>query len=137
MVERHISGTRLSVFLDDELDDDEALTITRHLDRCTRCLGELDGIRAARDALRALPSLQAPVLLRGAPARQARRRRGHRRRVGLVMAVVIVPLAAGGALYLAGAERGDVAPQTELFLVEHVTRTGGGPLPVPIAGDGR
>jgi anti-sigma factor RsiW len=137
MVERHISGTRLSVFLDDELDEDEALTITRHLDHCARCLGELDGIRAARDALRALPRLQAPVLLSGSPARQARRRRRHRRRAGLLLAVVVLPLVAAGALYLAGAEVGDVAPQTELFLVEHVTRTGGGPLPAPIAGDGR
>ncbi len=125
------------MFLDDELGDDEALVITRHLEHCTRCLGELDGIRAARDALRALPILQAPVLLSGSPARQARRRRRHRRRARLLVAVVILPLVAAGALYLAGSEAGDVAPQTELFLVEHVTRTGAAHPPAPIAGDGR
>ncbi len=125
------------MFLDDELDDDEALVITRHLDRCAWCLGELDGIRAARDALRALPSLQAPVLLSGSPARQARRRRRQRRRARLLVVVVVLPLVAAGALYLAGSEAGDVAPRTELFLVEHVTRTGGGPPVAPIAGDGR
>lgn len=132
MVERHVAGDRLSAFLDDELGEDDALLATRHLAWCDRCVGELEALRATRDALRQLPNLQAPVLTAGI----ARHPRGRpRRTLRRLMALAAVPVLFLGVVYLAGGDTGGIEPPTDLFLVEHVSRTGGGPLPTPLGGE--
>lgn len=132
MAERHVAGARLSAFLDDELPEDQALALTRHVTACARCRSELEGLRAAREALRRLPRLQAPVLTSGLAVRRVWRERAARRlRVAAVAAVV--PAAVLGIVYLAGAEGpGEVVPPTDRFLVEHIARTGGGPVSTPV-----
>jgi anti-sigma factor RsiW len=124
--ERHVPGAQLSAFLDDELDDDRATTVARHVAGCDRCLGEFEGLRVTRAALRGLPRLQAPVLAVGAG--QGRRRPSRRARLATVACAVPVLLA--GAAYAVGGERsGEVVPPVERFIVEHVARAGGGPVP--------
>jgi anti-sigma factor RsiW len=131
VAERHVAGTRLSAFLDDELSDDDAIVAARHLAACTRCLAELEGLRATRDALRALPQLQAPVLTAGIERRSQRMQRTLAR-LRLVAVACAVPVVVVAVLYVAGEDPGDVEPQSELFLVEYLGRTGGGPVPVPV-----
>jgi anti-sigma factor RsiW len=126
VAERHVAGDRLSAFLDDELDDDTALVVARHLAGCARCHGELEGLRATRDALRALPLLHAPVLT-GELRRSSRIRPAGRLRTVAVAGVVPILLLV--TLYLAGA--GGAEPQSELLLVEHVGR---GPTGAPAGG---
>jgi anti-sigma factor RsiW len=132
VVDRHVSGTRLSAFLDDELLEDQALALTRHVSACDRCRAELEGLRSAREALRRLPRLQAPVLTSGVAVRNVWRQRAARR-ARMAAAAALVPAAVLGIVYLAGAEHpGEVVPPTDRFLVEHVARTGGGPVPTPV-----
>jgi anti-sigma factor RsiW len=134
VAERHVSGDRISAFLDDELDDVLALAVTRHLGSCPACLDELESLRATRDALRRLPGVVAPVPLL-APARPVGSGsvlRRVSRRLQLTSAGFAVVLGIFGAAYLAGEERGEVVPPVELFLVDHVARTGGGPVPAPL-----
>lgn len=133
MVERHVVGPRLSAFLDDELPDRDALQVARHLDVCSPCLQELDALRATRDALRSLPRLQAPVLTAGVDRRSTRPRPVRLARG--VAAVLAVPLLVLGAAYALGGDDGGVEPPTDLFLVEHLSRTGGGPVPTPIGAE--
>jgi anti-sigma factor RsiW len=129
--DRHVTGPRLSAFLDDELDDDQALTLTRHVTGCERCRVELEGLRSAREALRRLPRLQAPVLTAGV-ARRDRWRHRSVRRLRLAAAVAVLPAAVLGVVYLVGADDpGEVVPPTDVFLVEHLARTGGGPVSTP------
>jgi anti-sigma factor RsiW len=133
VADRHVTDERLSAFLDDELEEDTALRVTRHLAGCPRCIEELEELRDTRDALRRLPSLQAPVLT--AEARPDRSTARHVSRTAMLtgamtMAVVLL----GGAVYVVGGDRGDVVPPMETFLVDHVARTGGGPVP-PSVGD--
>lgn len=136
MAERHVSGDRLSAFLDDELGDDDAIDAAKHIGACDRCLQELTALRATRDALRRLPGLHAPVLTHGVQRRVERRARWLRRaRRGV--GVAGVSLVMGFTLYVAGAEVGSVEPPTELFLTEHLSRTGSGPVPTPVTGTGR
>ena len=134
MVDRHVGGDVLSAFIDDELTDERALVVTRHLRSCDGCLEELQGLRAARDALRRLPDLQAPVLVSASHAGSevfaglARRLRW----VAAIVAMASLVVGLAGVAYLAG-DDGEVVPPVELFIVDHVARTGGGPVPAPIA----
>lgn len=133
MAERHLAGERLSSFLDDELDDDTAIAAARHLDRCERCLGELESLRATRDALRHLPHLQAPVLTAGLE-RRSLRWHAALRRARLAVLALVFPVVLLAVAYVAGGDLGEVEPPTDVFLVEHLGRTGGGPVPSPVGG---
>ncbi len=133
MVERHVSGDRLSAFLDDELGEDVALELAHHVGSCHRCRDELEELRAARDALRRLPALQAPVLAAGTHIGGLGRR--FRPRARLAAVTVMAGLAVLASAYAVGGQRGGVVPPTEVFLVDHVARTGGGGVPVPIVVD--
>jgi anti-sigma factor RsiW len=125
MGERHVPGEQLSAFLDDELDDDHATAVARHVTGCERCLGDLEGLRVTRAALRGLPRLQAPVLTTGV---EPRRRPTRRARVAAM--VCAVPVLLAGVAYAVGGDRsGEVVPPVEQFLVEHVARGGGAPVP--------
>jgi anti-sigma factor RsiW len=134
----HVHGDRISAFLDDELDDELATRVTRHLAACGECLDELDELRATRDALRRLPGVQVPLPVLTAianPPDRALRRLSRRLQFASVGLATVVGIF--GVAYLAGEERGDVVPPVELFLVDHVARTGGGPVPAPLGSYGR
>jgi anti-sigma factor RsiW len=140
VADRHVSGDRISAFLDDELDDGLALGVTRHLAACPTCLDELESLRATRDALRRLPELQVPAAVLtpvGPTAGRPTMLRRVSRRLQVASAGFAVVLLVFGVAYLAGAERGEVIPPVELFLVDHVSRTGGGPVPAPLGSVGR
>jgi anti-sigma factor RsiW len=123
--ERHVPGGQLSAFLDDELDDDRATAVARHVAGCDRCLGDLEGLRITRAALRELPRLQAPVLATGAG-----RRRPPSRRARVAAVLCAVPVLLAGVAYAVGGDRsGEVVPPVDRFLVEHVARAGGAPVP--------
>lgn len=122
---------RLSAFLDDELPEDEALDVTRHLSACSACLDELEGLRAARAALRGLPAVPAPPVLLSdveAAAAMAMPRAQGRIRIGL-LALAMAGLV-GGAAYVAGgqSEGRQVVPPIDLFVVDHSVRVGNGPM---------
>lgn len=133
MPDRHVAGARLSALLDDELSDEVALEVTRHLSRCDACLAELEALRATREALRRLPALQAPVLALGAPGPARRGDQARQRRRWLALACA-VPLAIGTGVHLAG-DGAEVGPVTERLIVEPVVRTG--LLPTALGGDRR
>lgn len=124
--DRH-EDDRLSAFLDDELREDQALEVTRHLASCARCLDELEAVRATRDALRSLPPLAAPPVVLTASAQSSFARWGKGPAVmGLVSLVALIA-------FLAGAERGgDVAPPIDVYVVDHVVRVGGDPVMSPV-----
>jgi anti-sigma factor RsiW len=139
VAERHVSGDRISAFLDDELGDASALAVTRHVATCDRCRDELEDLRATRDALRRLPGLQLPagvLTIAGAPAPRRALLRRLSRRLQLTSAGVAAVFGLFTVAYLAGEERGEVIPPVELFLVDHVARTGGGPVPAPLGSVG-
>jgi anti-sigma factor RsiW len=132
---RHVAGARLSSFLDDELGDDAALELTRHVTACRRCRAELEELRATRGALRTLPDLDAPTLTAG--ARPFGRMRTWSRRVIAAGGIGAAALALGAAAYVVGADTGEVVPPVERFLLDHLARTGEGPVPAPLGGPGR
>ena len=131
---RHVTGSTLSAFLDDELDDDAAWKVTRHVTDCPTCRSELDELRGARAALRRLPRLQAPVLT--AERRSLPRVRTWSRRLLALGAVVLAILAVLVSAYVLGGQ-GDVEPPVDRFLLDHLTRTGDGPVPAPYGGVSR
>ncbi len=132
--ERH-EEERLSALLDDELSVDEALDVTRHLASCDRCIRELELIREARCALRALPPLQPPQeLLHHLVAEPSGVGVGHspRARRLLSAAAVSIGLVAATAFTLGDDERGSVAPPVDVFLADHLIRVDGGPVLTPV-----
>lgn len=130
---QHHEEERLSAFLDDELDDDTALGVTRHLAGCASCMEELEQLRAMRTALRGLPIVEPPpVLLQGvagAAASYELALRRHRRTVAALMAAIALVVTAA---FVAGDDPGTVSPPVDLFVVDHVTRVGGGPMVTPV-----
>lgn len=125
---------RLSAFLDDELAEREAIEVARHVATCGSCQDELDALRVTRDALRRLPAVPAPSsLLSEVPtAADARERRGRRVAVAAVCASVGVSGLLGAA-FVVGGQEGDVMPPVDVFVVDHVVRTGGGPVLTPVS----
>jgi anti-sigma factor RsiW len=131
----HVGGQRLSAFLDDELDDATALELTRHVSRCGPCRDELEALRTTRSALRGLPTVQAPVLTR--EVRPFPVVRSWSRRVLATSCLAAAALALGAAAYVAGGDGGEVVPPVERFLLDHLARTGEGPVPAPLGGPNR
>jgi anti-sigma factor RsiW len=126
MGDRHVPGGQLSAFLDDELRDERATTVARHVAGCDRCFRDLQALRTTRAALRDLPRLQAPVLATGATPVRGR----PSRRARVVAILCALPVLLAGAAYAVGGDRaGEVVPPVERFLVEHVARAGGAPVP--------
>lgn len=126
---------RLSAFLDDELSERDALEVTRHLAGCERCVAELADLRAAREAVRALPrNLEPPaVLFSDAVAAASLERLRWSRTVRHATVALLATTLAAAAVFLAGGEdRGTVVPPVELFVVDHVVRVGGGPMITPV-----
>jgi anti-sigma factor RsiW len=124
----------LSAFLDDELPEDAALAVARHVADCGHCQRELDDLRATRDALRKLPNVAPPSSLLHEVPTAARRRERHGRRVAV--AATCVSLGVSGILtaaFVMGGQDGDVTPPVDVFVVDHVVRTGGGPVLTPVS----
>lgn len=122
---------RLSAFLDDELDDDTALTVARHLADCPWCHRELESLRVTREALRQLPALQAPVLR--AETWAAGGLRAWSRRTVATAGLAAATLALLVVVYVVGGGTGEVVPSVEP-LPEHLARTTDSSLPAPIGG---
>ena len=136
MAERHVSGDRISAFLDDELDETRAMAVTRHLADCATCLAELEDLRRTRDALRRWAATPPPAVPVGAIARPGVVRKLSRG-LRLASAGLVATIALTGVAYLVGEDRGEVVPPADLFLIDHLARTGGGPLPAPYGYNGR
>lgn len=130
MADRHVNGDRISAFLDDELDEARAMAVTRHLADCPTCLAELEGLRRTRDALRRWAATPAPVVPVGAIARPGMVRKLSRG-LRLASAGLLATIAMTGLAYLVGEDSGEVVPPADLFLIDHLARTGDGPMPAP------
>jgi anti-sigma factor RsiW len=130
----HHEDDRLSAFLDDELDERDALVVTRHLASCDRCLAELEETRAARSMLRGLPNLDPPPTLFHEVSTLALADGSHLGRgVRLLAAALATSVAVGLTAFAAGGESdGTVSPPIDVFVVDHVSRVGGGPVLTPI-----
>jgi anti-sigma factor RsiW len=133
MAERRHPGAALSAFLDDELVEEEALEVARHVDTCGRCQQELEDIRASRAALRGLPAVAPPITLFddvAAVAAAADAAGRTARAATFVFAGVLTLLVVAFAV---GDDRpGSVVPPVEFVVVDHVVRTGGGPVIAPV-----
>lgn len=132
--DRH-EDDRLSAFLDDELDDRTALAVTRHVADCDRCFGELEALRATRSALRGLPNLDPPetmfsdVMAVAGTVDPERWRRTLRYASAAIAGSALI----GAAVFLAGGDdAGTVVPPLDVFVADHVARTGGGPVITPV-----
>ncbi len=126
---------RLSAFLDDELDEDQALAVARHAATCDRCTTELDDLRSMRTALRSLPAVGQPPLMIfreavvTAEAAAVRRRRVLRQSAGAGLTAA----AMATAVWFAGAgEDGTVVPPMDRFVADHVVRVDHGPMLTPV-----
>ena len=109
---------QLSAFLDDEVADADAMDISRHVARCEDCASELEDVRIARDAVRALPPLHAPAALAQPPLATPRRR-------PLALLGAAGALVGAAAVFVAGGTGGEVVPPVDDLVVDHVTNTGG------------
>lgn len=124
---------RLSALLDDELEDDAALEVVRHVSSCERCLEELNAIREARSALRDLPAVTVPpriYLEAVAPSPLA----AHPMSVPwrIVSALLASAAVIGAAAFVAGEQRGTVNPPVDVYVVDHVGGLDAGPLVHPV-----
>lgn len=126
-------GDRLSAFLDDELDERDALAVTRHLERCGDCCDELERLRETRAALRSLPpvtpslSWMVETAVLG-PGDQPSRR-------ATAVALSLAAIGAGAlatAFLLGGSGAGSVQPPVDAFVVDHVRSVEGGPVVTPV-----
>lgn len=124
----------LSAFLDDELDEATSLRVARHLAACDACLAELDGLRRARTALRGLPDIAAPPasLFADVPQAAAHADTAARGRLAVVGIAAGMAALLTTAFVLGEGEPGEVVPPVEVVVVDHVARTGGGPVIQPV-----
>lgn len=130
----HHEDERLSAFLDDELAEDDALEVTRHLADCDRCLAELEDLRAARSLLRGLPNLDPPAAIFSGAVADATLERMRWSRTVRVASVALAGTAiiSAAAFAVGGDDGGTVVPPVEMFVVDHVVRVGGGPMITPV-----
>ncbi|MGH3442845.1 MAG: zf-HC2 domain-containing protein [Nitriliruptorales bacterium] len=127
--QRH-EEARLSALLDDELDDDDALEVVRHVSSCARCFEELEAIREARAALRGLPAVPMPPRVRLADITPAAHQPSIARWV--LSAFVASAAVLGAAAFVAGGQQGTVNPPVDVYVVDHVGGVDAGPLLHPV-----
>lgn len=126
---------RLSALLDDELSEDDAIEVSRHVAECPRCFAELEEIRGLRSALRDLPAVSPPAdLHRNIIDTMASARRRVDRRARRVAAAIVASAAVAGAVVVLSTDRttGTVQPPVDVYLVDHLSRTGRGPVLSPV-----
>ena len=124
----------LSAFLDDELDEATASRVTRHLADCPSCLDELEGLRDARAALRALPDVGPPPssVFAAVPGAAAHADSSTRTRLAAAGVLTLLTAVLATAFVLGAGEPGEVVPPVDVVVVDHVARTGGGPVIQPV-----
>jgi len=123
----------LSAFLDDELEEADALRVARHLSGCPECAAELDGLRSMRAALRDLPDVPPPPhLLAEVPVAAAADAGSQRLRLAIGGGVTAVGALLGLAFAMGATEDGEVVPPVDVVVVDHVVRTNGGPMIQPL-----
>jgi anti-sigma factor RsiW len=127
----------LSALLDGELSFGEYARLCKHLDVCPRCAAELDDLKWVRAQVRSLPTRKVPDGLWGvdAPVHADRRGGGRRRPEQLVLAGLLVAAAVAGGVARGGG--GDATPRVvdvpvDVFVSDHVVRTGAGPILTPL-----
>lgn len=134
-------GDRLSAFLDDELDERDALHVTRHLRRCPDCTDELEQLRATRAALRALPPVAPSLSWMVETAVLGPGERPTGRLAAVLAPIALAVLGAAGIVlvgaFLLGASDGSVQPPVDRMVVDHVRSVEGSPVvtPVRLSGD--
>lgn len=126
-------GDRLSAFLDDELDERDALAVTRHLQRCAECREELEALRSTRAALRSLPPVQPSLswMVETAVLGPGDARSSRLAPVAMGTLAALLALLAG-AFVLGGDAPGQVRPPVQRFVVDHVRAVEGGPVVTPV-----
>lgn len=123
---------RLSALLDDELGEQAALEVTRHLRRCEACSHELEELRATRSALRSLPPAQ-PSLSWMVETAVLGPGDGRPSVVGpIALAVATATLVVLGGAFVLGGEDGSVQPPVDRMVVDHVRSVEGGPVVTPV-----
>lgn len=127
---------RLSALLDDELDDDAALVVTRHLSRCDRCMAELEAIRATRGALRGLPTVTPPAraIQEAAAAAASAATQADQSKLRQFVVVGAGFLAVMTVVFLLGDDdsAGTVRPPVDVYVVDHLGSTGDAALLTPV-----
>jgi anti-sigma factor RsiW len=121
-------GDGLSALLDGELSAEEEVMARAHLAVCEACAGELEGERAVRSSLRALPSEQPPF---GFVERLARPHHvsGRRRRWRVGVAALGASAAASFVvLFLSSPVNAPVSPQMTRLVEAHATSASGDPI---------
>lgn len=103
----------LSAHLDGELATDEARVVESHLASCESCRSELTALAAVRDAVRALPVLEAPLPLLPAIRRP--------RWIGAAASVAAAALAVG---LVVGPGQPAAAFDLDTMAGQHTTRLG-------------
>lgn len=123
----------LSAFLDDELDEATATRVTEHVAACDHCMADLDGLREARAALRGLPDVAPPPTMFAAVPHAAEQvDTSARARAAVAGLAACAAALLGAAFALGDGEPGDVVPPVDVVVVDHVARTGGGPMIQPV-----
>ncbi|HEX8770801.1 MAG TPA: zf-HC2 domain-containing protein [Acidimicrobiales bacterium] len=121
-------GDALSALLDGALSAEEEPAVSAHLAQCEVCTADLEGIRAVRSRLRALPPEEPPF---GFVERLVRPHHvgGRRRRLRVGAAALGVSAAAALAvLFLSSPTNAPVSPQMTRLVEAHATSSSGDPI---------
>ncbi len=124
---------RLSAYLDGELTDAQATAITAHANTCDGCFGELQRLGEARSRLRQLAQSPGSIdLFAGIEELERRRLRRLRRFAAISIGSGATMMALSVVAALTEPAPPTIRPPVEVFVVDHVARTGGGPILTPV-----
>ena len=129
-------GDRLSALLDDELDERDALQVTRHLDRCAQCAEELEQLRSTRAALRSLPPVSPSLAWMVETAVLGPGDQPSARGRSIALGVVAVALLLVTGAFVLGGQDGSVTPPVDRMVVDHVRSVEGSPVVTPVRLEG-
>ena len=137
----------LSAWADDELTGKERGRVAAHLRACRICREEVEGLARLRVLLRSLPVRRVPAGLLTAPGsaagepapgdrRAAGERHGHRVAGRAAATFAVLAGLVGGAAFSLGGPPDAPAPAVpvpmDLYAVDHLVRTAGGPVSTPV-----
>lgn len=129
-------GDRLSAFLDDELDDGDALHVIRHVRRCSACAEELEELRETRAALRSLPPVTPSLAWMVETAVLGPGEQPSRSVAVVALAVALSALLVLAGAFALGGPDGTVRPAVDSMVVDHVRSVEGGPVVTPVRLEG-
>jgi anti-sigma factor RsiW len=124
-----------SGWLDGELGPGERARLRRHLQHCRRCRTDLETLSRTRALVRSLPTRRVPDGVLGTPQVPAVPAAAGTRRplVRVASAAALLAGLVGGAAFTLGGQPPQpgtvVQVPVDLFAVDHLVRTAGGPLP--------